>query len=104
MSKPVEQEDAFVKKLIEDGQAPAWMKDALAKMAPRGSTGAGLLDSGRLISVQPMPGPVGGIAFYRPRYGSKTGRLGSFGEEPCVVDALGALAKRRAKNPFKKAQ
>jgi hypothetical protein len=28
-----------------------------------------------IVSVQPMTGPVGGIAFYKPRYGSKTGKV-----------------------------
>ena len=34
----------------------------------------------RLVSVQPMTGPVGGIAFYRPRYGRKKTPLQEFAE------------------------
>ena len=29
------------------------------------------LDTNNLVSVQPMSGPIGGIQFYRPRYGSE---------------------------------
>ena len=33
-----------------------------------------MVDS-QVIAQQPMTQPVGGIAFYRPRYGSKTGKV-----------------------------
>lgn len=54
-----------------------------------------------MISVQPMPSPVGGVVFYRPRYGATTGRVKPGAVEPCIINALGSLAAdRRVENPY----
>jgi len=63
------------------GDVPPWVKAGMA-----------LINQSRLhdplrppiVSVQPMTQPVGGITFYRPRYGSW---------EPSAVDRLAALAE-----------
>jgi len=57
---------------------------------------------------QPLPPPIGGIAFFRPRYGDKKGKVEGgqpslpLGPNSCIVDALASLAdeKRPVVNPY----
>jgi len=66
---------------VQGGDPPPWVKAGLA-MIRRSRIHDPLYEP--IVSVQPMTPPIGGVAFYRPRYGMW---------EPSAVDRLAALAE-----------
>jgi len=65
----------------ESGETPAWIKHGMA-LIRRAEVRNPLYTP--IVSVQPMTGPVGGMAFYQPVYPKW---------EPSAVDRLAALAE-----------
>jgi len=86
MERFVRGETELLERLEAKGsKIPAWVMAAHRPINPPHTP---------LISVQPMSAPVGGIAFYRPRYGS---------EPECIIDALATLdSKKPVENPYKR--
>ena len=64
------------------GEFHPWIKSGINLIKRAREAELNPLSPPPIISVQPMPQPIGGLAFYRPTYAESTGRCFG-GEEDC---------------------